>query len=221
MERNRKIKTLSLVALIVAVLGLGVAFAALSSKLTINGSAKAQAGSWNIHFAKTLDMPTQTTGNASFTEPTLYDTSILGFKATVTKPGDSVTYYFDIVNSGTVDALVDSYVFESGYQDCAATRVSDHPECKLYDFNSDGVINGSDYSVIKASIKYGLYYTDNNKEIKSDDTISAGETKHAKLVVEYLSGSKYLLPDGLQITSIKNTPITINYVQSNYYDIVQ
>ena len=216
MERNRKIKTLSLVALIVAVLGLGVAFAALSSQLTINGSAKAQAGSWNIHFAKTLDMPTQTTGNASFTEPTLSDTSILGFKATVTKPGDSVTYYFDIVNSGTVDALVDNYVFESGYQDCAATRVSDHPECKLYDFNSDGVINGSDYSVIKASIKYGLYYTDNNKEIKSGDTISAGETKHAKLVVEYLSSSKYLLPDGVQITSIKNTPITIDFVQSSY-----
>ena len=221
MERNRKIKILSLVALIVAVLGLGVAFAALSSKLTINGSAKAQAGSWNIHFAKTLNMPTQTTGNASFTEPTLSDTSILGFKATVTKPGDSVTYYFDIVNSGTVDALVDNYVFESGYQDCAATRVSDHPECKLYDFNSDGVINGSDYSVIKASIKYGLYYTDNNKEIIAGDEIRARETKHAKLVVEYFSGSKYLLPDGLQITSIKNTPITINYVQSNYYDLEQ
>ena len=208
-------------ALIVAVLGLGVAFAALSSQLTINGSAKAQAGSWNIHFAKTLDMPTQTTGDASFTEPTLSDTSILGFKATVTKPGDSVTYYFDIVNSGTVDALVDNYVFESGYQDCAATRVSDHPECKLYDFNSDGVINGSDYSVIKASIKYGLYYTDNNKEIIAGDEIRAGETKHAKLVVEYLSGSIFLLPDGLQITSIKNTPITINYVQSNYYDLEQ
>ena len=216
MERNRKIKTLSLVALIVAVLGLGVAFAALSSQLTINGSAKAQAGSWNIHFAKTLDMPTQTTGNASFTEPTLSDTSILGFKATVTKPGDSVTYYFDIVNSGTVDALVDNYVFESGYQDCAATRVSDHPECKLYDFNSDGVINVSDYSVIKASIKYGLYYTDNNKEIIAGDEIRAGETKHAKLVVKYLSSSKYLLPDGVQITSIKNTPITIDFVQSSY-----
>lgn len=221
MERNRKIKILSLVALIVAVLGLGVAFAALSSKLTINGSAKAQAGSWNIHFAKTLDMPTQTTGNASFTEPTLSDTSILGFKATVTKPGDSVTYYFDIVNSGTVDALVDNYVFKSGYQDCTATRVSDHPECKIYDFNSDGVIDGSDSNVIKVSIKYGLYYTDNNKKIIAGDEIRAGETKHAKLVVEYFSGSIFLLPDGLQITSIKNTPITINYVQSNYYDLEQ
>ena len=183
MERNRKIKILSLVALIVAVLGLGVAFAALSSQLTINGSAKAQGGSWNIHFAKTLDMPTQTTGDASFTEPTLSDTSILGFKATVTKPGDSVTYYFDIVNSGTVDALVESYVFRSGYQDCSGGRVSDHPECKIYDFKSDGFINASDSSVWRTSIKYGLYYTDNNKEIKSDDTISAGETKHAKLVV--------------------------------------
>lgn len=216
MERNRKIKTLSLVALIVAVLGLGVAFAALSSKLTINGSAKAQAGSWNIHFAKTLDMPTQTTGNASFTEPTLSDTSILGFKATVTKPGDSVTYYFDIVNSGTVDALVESYVFRSGYQDCSGRRVSDHPECKIYDFKSDGVINASDSSVWRTSIKYGLYYTDNNKEIIAGDEIRAGETKHAKLVVEYLSSSKYLLPDGVQITSIKNTPITIDFVQSSY-----
>jgi len=218
MERNRKIKILSLVALIVAVLGLGVAFAALSSQLTINGSAKAQAGSWNIHFAKTLDMPTQTTGDASFTEPTLSDTSILGFKATVTKPGDSVTYYFDIVNSGTVDALVESYVFISGIQDCSGSMVSDHPECNIYDFNSDGYVTAVDYNVWKTSIKYGLYYTDNNKEIKSDDTISAGETKHAKLVVEYLSSSKYLLPDGMQITSIKNTPITIDFVQSSYGD---
>ena len=218
MERNRKIKTLSLVALIVAVLGLGVAFAALSSKLTINGSAKAQAGSWNIHFTKTLDMPTQTTGDASFTEPTLSDTSILGFKATVTKPGDSVTYYFDIVNSGTVDALVEDYVFRSGYYDCSGERVSDHPECKQYDFDSDGNVFAADYGVWNASIKYGLYYTDNNKEIIAGDEIRAGETKHAKLVVEYLSSSKYLLPDGMQITSINNTPITIDYVQSSYGD---
>lgn len=218
MERNRKIKTLSLVALIVAVLGLGVAFAALSSQLTINGSAKAQAGSWNIHFAKTLDMPTQTTGDASFTEPTLSDTSILGFKANVTKPGDSVTYYFDIVNSGSVDALIEDYVFKTGYLECSGSSVSDHPECKIYDFDDNGNINNHDLRVWRASIKYGLYYTDNNKEIIAGDEIRAGETKHAKLVVEYLSSSKYLLPDGMQITSMKNTPITIDFVQSSYGD---
>ena len=75
------------------------------------------------------------------------------------------------------------------------------------------------YFYIKGTVveQYGSYIVlDNNKEIKSGDTISAGETKHAKLVVEYLSSSKYLLPDGIQITSIKNTPITIDFVQSSY-----
>ena len=38
MEKERKIKVLSIVALIVAVLGLTVAFAALSQTLTINGT---------------------------------------------------------------------------------------------------------------------------------------------------------------------------------------
>ena len=127
-----------------------------------------------------------------------------------------MTYYFDIVNSGTVDALVEDYVFRSGYYDCSGERVSDHPECKQYDFDSDGNVFAADYGVWKASIKYGLYYTDNNKEIIAGDEIRAGETKHAKLVVEYLSSSKYLLPDGMQITSIKNTPITIDFVQSSY-----
>ena len=39
MEKERKIKILSIIALIIAVLGLTVAFAALSETLTINGTA--------------------------------------------------------------------------------------------------------------------------------------------------------------------------------------
>ena len=42
MEKERKIKLLSLCVLIVAVLGLTIAFAALSQTLTINGSATAE-----------------------------------------------------------------------------------------------------------------------------------------------------------------------------------
>ena len=50
MEKQRKIKVMSVVALIVAVLGLTVAFAALSQTLTINGTANVDAASWDIHF---------------------------------------------------------------------------------------------------------------------------------------------------------------------------
>ena len=47
MEKERRIKTLSLVALIVAVLGLTVAFAALSQTLTINGTASINSATWD------------------------------------------------------------------------------------------------------------------------------------------------------------------------------
>ena len=50
MEKERKIKVLSVAALLVAVLGLTVAFAALSQTLTINGSATVNTASWDIHF---------------------------------------------------------------------------------------------------------------------------------------------------------------------------
>ena len=57
MEKERKIKVLSIVALIVAVLGLTVAFAALSQTLTINGTSKVEKNEdkdgnkkWEVRF---------------------------------------------------------------------------------------------------------------------------------------------------------------------------
>ena len=62
-EKERRIKVLSLVALIVAVLGLTVAFASLSQMLTINGTATVDAASWDVHF-ENLTGP-DITGSAS------------------------------------------------------------------------------------------------------------------------------------------------------------
>jgi anti-sigma28 factor (negative regulator of flagellin synthesis) len=50
MEKQRRIKILSLSAVIVAVLGLTVAFAALSTTLNIKGSAYLDAAKWGIKF---------------------------------------------------------------------------------------------------------------------------------------------------------------------------
>lgn len=62
MEKTRKIKIISLCALLVAVLGLTVAFASLSQTLTINGSANMDAASWDIHFEKTSGKETEVKG---------------------------------------------------------------------------------------------------------------------------------------------------------------
>lgn len=106
MEKERKIKVLSLVALVVAVIGLTVAFAALSQTLTINGTANVDAASWDVHFE---NLTSNVVGDAKITKmPTLSNnnTYIGDFEVTLTKPGDSVEFCYDTVNDGTIDAVI-------------------------------------------------------------------------------------------------------------------
>jgi len=105
-EKERKIKTLSLVALVVAVLGLTVAFAALSQTLTINGSASVNAAEWDIHFE---NLETYAQGNASVDKtPVLQSTTITDMNFTITKPGEYAEIFVDIVNNGTINAKISS-----------------------------------------------------------------------------------------------------------------
>ena len=210
-EKERKVKTLSLVALIVAVLGLTVAFAALSQTLTINGTASVDAAQWDIHFENLSEPVIE--GGAQATTPTLSDTSVTGYDVTVTKPGDSVTYEFDIVNNGTVDAVIEKINMASKYNTCL-NQSSVSVECKPFDFNGDGYINASDTSMYLSLINYGLYYTDTEKKVSRNDTLIAGETKHVKLVIEYKYSSN-MLPESDFVIVDENTPLTIKYVQAD------
>ena len=212
MEKTRQIKIISLCALLVAVLGLTVAFAALSQTLTINGSAAVNAASWDIHFEKTSGKETEVKGAATFTEPTLSGTTIENFSATLTKPGDSVIYYFDIVNKGTIDAVVSSYDFPYAFNDCF-TNINKYSYCMNFDFNGDGKVNALDKSVYVDLFNYYLAYADTDKSVTRGDTLNAGATKHMKLVIEYKDTATELPENNLTLTS--SDPITITYEQKD------
>ena len=215
MEKTRKIKIISLCALLVAVLGLTVAFAALSQTLTINGSAAVDAASWDIYFEKTSGKETEVKGAATFTEPTLSGTTIENFSATLTKPGDSVTYYFDIVNNGTVDAVVSSYDFSYGYTKCIGIVEADAGwnDCKAWDLDNNGTINVNDKAKHMELFDYNIYYVDGGKKLARKDTLNAGETKHMKLVIEYKDTATELPENNITLTS--SDPITITYEQKD------
>ena len=212
MEKTRQIKIISLCALLVAVLGLTVAFAALSQTLTINGSAAVNAASWDIHFEKTSGKETEVKGAATFTEPTLSGTTIENFSATLTKPGDSVIYYFDIVNNGTVDAQIESYNFPRAFNDCF-TNINKYSYCMNFDFNGDNEVDTVDRLVYITLFNYRLAYADTDKSVTQGDTLNAGETKHMKLVIEYKDTATELPENNLTLTS--SDPITITYEQKD------
>lgn len=87
------------------VAAIGVVYAAYTQSLNINGTANVKANSWKIGFDN-LQKVTLTGEAQEVVKPTISaDTTVIGnYSLLISKPGDSVTYTFDIVNSGTFNA---------------------------------------------------------------------------------------------------------------------
>ena len=196
MEKGRKTKAVAIVALIVAVLGLTVAFAALSTTLTINGTAQVNTATWDIHFEDLSSAVT--TGDASeLTPPTIGvgeeskpNTHIGDFEIQLTKPGDSVAYTFDVKNNGTIDATL-------------GTLTLGTPQCTSI---AEPTVE-NDATIVCDNLKFELTYTDGGTPVAQNDTLNKGETKNLTLKVSF-DGDE--LPtddvsiDGLDVTMIYN-----------------
>ena len=72
------------VALLVSVITLTIAYAVLSTTLTIKGSAKINSATWNINITAGNDFTTY--GSAKFGYPTIESTTISGMKVDFYQP---------------------------------------------------------------------------------------------------------------------------------------
>ena len=121
MEKQRGTTIAIVAALIVAVISLGVAFAAFSTTLNINGTATVQASSWKIYFSNSNTAnsePSSSTAIADITESNtqgLPETATgtgsmtateVTWNATFKTAGDKVVYKFYVRNDGAFDAKV-------------------------------------------------------------------------------------------------------------------
>ncbi len=128
MERTRNIKILSIVALIVAVIGLTIGFAAFSSSLKISQSATVKPSDelFNVSFSSSKDSfaennvagvvsneSVMTATNAIIDNSNYKAPIIKNLSAEFTEPGQSVTYTFYAYNKGNYDAYLKSIVFEN------------------------------------------------------------------------------------------------------------
>ena len=176
MEKERKIKTLSLVALIVAILGLTVAFAALSQTLTINGTANVNTATWDIHFENLNSV--YLNGAQINKEPVLNQTVISNIDVTLTKPNDVATFSVDMVNDGSIDAKISSVEVSPLCE--ASSPVS---SC---DWDNDGVVTEQDIKKVNDNISFFVVYVGTTKFLKENDTLKKGETKKIGIGIVYV-----------------------------------
>lgn len=192
MEKSRTTNLLILTALLLSVVGITVGYAALQTTLDIQGTATMQTATWDIAFDN-LSAPQFTGAASEVTAPTLSDTLVGTYDVIVTKPGDSITYTFDVTNSGDLDAIIGTF-----------TKAA-NPTC-----TGVSVVPGQaviDAALVCANLTYTLTYTVGGATVNVGDTLTAGQTKNLTLALAY--GGSSLPTDDVNITGLNISMIYI------------
>ena len=104
--KDRKILYLVFSVVLICLFTLTIAYSALSTILSINGNSEVVASSWDIY----LSNPSVTNGSVTDDVPTIIGNDTLEFNSILNVPGDFYEFRFDIVNDGSIDAMIDSFV---------------------------------------------------------------------------------------------------------------
>ncbi len=102
-------KNIIIITLLIIIIVMAVAYSALATRLTINGTAEI-IGEWDVKIINIEAIQVSegcNSGELQFTNTTAT------FDAELVKPGDSITYEITIQNAGNIDAKLDNATFKS------------------------------------------------------------------------------------------------------------
>ena len=104
--KHKKKMSILYILLFVVIAGLGTGYAYIHSDLNINGTANVTAASWDVHF-ENLQV---TSGSVTATTPaSITDDTEVEFAATLDEPNDFYEFTVDVVNDGTMNAMIDNF----------------------------------------------------------------------------------------------------------------
>ena len=189
-RNNTKNITFGMLALVVSVVAIGLAYAGFTGTLNINGTGNVVSSKWDIYFANLSNAVT--TGTANVVTPATISpkTKIGDYYVELASPGDSVTYTFDVVNDGDFDAVLTTLT--KGTPTCT-------PTATLCNY-----------------LTYTLKYTSNNRDVAENDTLLKGETKNMtlKLTLDPNMPASALSSTELSVSGLG---ITLLYSQNSAY----
>ena len=157
MKRTINLKKYILLVLVICVLTLTIAYAILSTTLNISGSATVQKSSWNVSLGQGVSIfghDYEISGTAVYNSPT-FNGMTATYQISLSKPGDSVEYFFRILNTGTINAEIDSIINST-------------PTC------TSSTNNTEDASLVCNNLIYEVSYND-GKVISVGDVLNTSE----------------------------------------------
>lgn len=211
MKNNRNQRFMILVALLaVALVGaIGVAVAAFTQDLKIQGTATVKGTSWDIHFENLKDAQVVSSLNTAkeITKPTIDGTNtiISTYAVELKNDGDAVTYAFDVKNNGDIDAKITGITMNTGTSLTCNSTGGTNVEQNARNANTC------------ANLQYTLTYADGSA-VAVNDKLPAGASKTMKLTLEYKAkgpsgtGTEYYPDDDVRVSDLG---VTVTYGQDS------
>ena len=137
------------------ILLLGVGYAYLNTSVTVQGAGKVTSSSWDVHFENVVVNEKSSNSLEGNPLPTIIDDSTVTFNVGLESPGEFYEFSLDVVNNGTIDAMIDDIIVS--------------PELTV-----------EQQKMFRYEIKY-----DNGINLEKYQSLKSGEKKNIKILFKY------------------------------------
>ncbi len=180
-RRNKQLYRLLFLFLLMMTIG----YAALTSNLSINGIAEISNATWDIHFENIQVTTGSITPDSEVNIDT--DTSV-SYEVTLSQPGDFYEFTVDVVNDGSVDAMIEAVV----------SRLNNN------------VINST--NPIPSFLSYSVAYSD-GYSISPNHLLEAGEDETYRVRIAFRTD---INPDDLPSSDVSlELNFEVTYIQAD------
>ena len=105
---RRKNKSIYIVLIVIALIGITIGYAVINTTLNINGKSSISKNTWDVYF----DNVVVKDGSVEAVKiPTVTDKTTVDFEVALNLPGDFYEFTVDVVNAGSIDAMIESIEF--------------------------------------------------------------------------------------------------------------
>ena len=174
--RDRKILYIILSIVLISIFSLTIVYAALSVTLNIQGNAEVVASTWDIH----LDNVKVTNGSVSGIDPSITRSTTATFSTTLTTPGDFYEFTIDVVNNGSIDAMIDSITKSPTLTTAQAKYLNYIVEYQNGEsINTKQLVSKNSFVRLKVRVEF-------RKDITASDLPTTSETLNLAFTVNYV-----------------------------------
>ena len=173
---NRKILYMLLAIALISISTLTIVYAALSVTLNITGTADISAASWDVH----LDNVKLNSKSVTATAPTITNGTTATFSTSLTTPGDFYEFTIDVVNNGSIDAMIDGVTKTPTLTTAQAKYLNYIIEYQNGEsINTKQLVAKNSFVRLKVRVEY-------RKDITASDLPTTSETLNLAFTVNYV-----------------------------------